>query len=69
MISTLRSVRIPHNTVLFDYVATLLFAIALSWWTKVPLVMMTIGLLVLGEILHYVFDIPTNTLRYLRVLS
>lgn len=69
MLSSLRSVKIPHNTVLFDYLSTILAAIGISWWTKMPLVILTVALFVLGEIMHYLFKIPTNTLRYLRVLN
>ena len=48
-----------------DYFLTLIGAILLSYLTRVPLVLSTIGLLILGVILHAAFGIPTNAVKYL----
>lgn len=62
----LRAYKLPGNTAAFDYVVTILAAIALTRTTGVPLVLTTVVLLVVGEIMHYAFGVPTNTLQYLR---
>ena len=64
----IRQYKIGGNTVLFDYVATIMGAIILSKYSEVPLVIVTIFVFILGEVLHYFFNVPTNTLRYLKVL-
>ena len=55
------------NAALVDYVLTILGAILLTYLTDIPLVLTTIGLLVLGIILHYLFGVNTNTLKYLDI--
>jgi len=56
------------DTAAADYLMSLggawLFAIA----TKMPLVLATILVLFIGEILHYIFCIPTQTLKYLQLI-
>lgn len=64
----LRAFKIANNTVLFDYVATILGSIIISKFTKVPLVMVTVLSFIIGEIFHYFLLIPTNSLRYLRLI-
>ena len=64
----IRQYKIGGNTVLFDYVATIMGAIILSKYSEVPLVIVTIFVFILGEVLHYISNVPTNTLRYLKVL-
>ena len=49
------------GTALFDYIGTILGAMLLSKVTGIPLVLTTIGLLVLGIILHMVFCLRTGT--------
>ena len=66
--NTIRSVKIPHNTVLFDYASTIIGSIIISYYTKIPLVIVTVCMFVLGEILHYIFNVKTNTLRYLKLM-
>ena len=46
---------------LFDYVATIIGAMVLSKVTGIPLVLTTIGLFVLGIILHMAFCLRTGT--------
>ena len=48
-----------------DYFLTLIGAFLLSYLTQIPLVLSTIGLLILGVILHILFGIPTNAVKYL----
>jgi hypothetical protein len=55
------------NTALVDYSLTILGAILLTYLTDIPLVITTIGLLVLGLILHYLFGVNTNSLKYLGI--
>lgn len=62
----------PHqyrflNTALVDYILTILGAILITYLTGIPLVLTTIGLLLLGIILHYLFGVNTNTLKYLGI--
>jgi hypothetical protein len=64
-----RSIKIPHNTVLFDYVMTILSAVLISYLTWIPLVLITVLLFCLGEIFHYFFGIRTNTLTYLGLVQ
>ena len=39
----------------------------LTYMTKIPLVLTTIGILILGIIMHYLFGVETNTLKYLGI--
>ena len=55
------------NTALVDYLLTILGAILLTYLTDIPLVLTTIGLLVLGLILHYLFGVNTSSLKYLGI--
>jgi hypothetical protein len=55
------------NTAIVDYVMTLLAAAIISSVTNVPLVLTTIGMLVLGMVLHMLFGVRTNTLVYLGI--
>jgi hypothetical protein len=53
------------GTAIFDYVATILGAMLLSKVTGIPLVLTTIGLFILGIILHMVFCLRTGTETWL----
>lgn len=68
LMKSIRQYKMGHNTVIFDYVSTIIGAMLLSKYSKVPLVVTTVVLLVLGEMLHYLFNVPTNTLRYFKLL-
>ena len=62
----------PHqyrflNTALVDYALTILGAILITYLTDIPLVLTTIGLFILGILLHYLFGVETNTLKYLGI--
>ena len=56
------------NTAIVDFVLTLLAAAIISSITNVPLVLMTVGLLVLGMVVHVLFGVRTNTLVYLGIV-
>lgn len=66
--NTIRSFKLVNNTVAFDYISTIIGALLLSKLSKVPLVLCTIILFVMGEVLHYFFNIKTNSLAYLGIL-
>ena len=55
------------DTALNDYIGTILLAIMQTFFTKIPLVLSTIMLFIVGEILHYLFGVETNTLKYLNI--
>lgn len=54
------------DTALIDYTLTIISAILISKLTKVPLVLTTILLFIFGELMHYMFCIPTRSLSYLQ---
>ena len=53
------------NTAIVDYAISIVFAILVSILTKIPLVLTTIFVLILGLILHVLFGINTNSVKYL----
>jgi hypothetical protein len=55
------------NAALVDYSLTILGAILITYLTDIPLVLTTIGLFILGILLHYLFGVETNTLKYLGI--
>ncbi len=61
----IRSYKLVNNTVAFDYIVTILGSLLFSKWTTIPLVLSTVLLFVVGEVLHYMFNVKTNTLTYL----
>lgn len=65
---TIRSFKLINNTVAFDYISTIIGSLIFSKLSKIPLVLSTIILFILGEILHYVFNVKTNSLTYLGLL-
>lgn len=52
------------DTAVVDYILTILLAFFLSYMTKLPLVITTILSFLLGIILHILFGVETNTLKY-----
>ena len=56
------------DVALVDYVLTILLAIFLSKLTKIPLVISTIIMFVLGIILHMLFGINTSAVNYLGIV-
>lgn len=65
---TIRSFKLVNNTVAFDYISTIIGSLLFSKLSKIPLVLSTIFLFVLGEVLHYILNVKTNSLTYLRLL-
>lgn len=55
------------NVAIVDFVLTILGAIILTYLTDIPLVLSVAGLLITGEIFHYLFGVNTNTLKYLNL--
>ena len=63
----LRSIQF-HKVALFDYVMTILCAFLITHFTDIPLTLVTICLLVLSIIFHFIFHINTVTNVYLKNL-
>ena len=64
--------RVPGtDTAFVDYVLTLIGAWLLTRVSKnkIPLVFATVLLFLVGEVLHYVFCVPTQTLKFLKGLK
>jgi len=53
------------GTAIVDYVLTIAGAFIITYYTDIPLVITTIGLLLLGIILHYLFGIRSQAIQYL----
>ena len=53
------------NAALFDYIGTIFLAIILSKFTKIPFVLSTILMFILGIILHVLFGVNTETVKFL----
>ena len=53
------------GTSLVDYVITLGIAFLVTYLTGVPLVLTTIGMLVLGIVAHMLFGVPTVSAHFL----
>jgi len=49
------------GTAIVDYLGSILIAMIITKFTKIPLVLTTIGVLVLGIILHLLFCLKTGT--------
>ena len=55
------------DTAILDYFIAIFFAMFVTYMTKIPLVLTTIGVLIFGIIMHYLFGVETNTLKYLGI--
>ena len=55
------------NLALVDYVLTILVAMLTTFLTQVPLVLTTIFWLILGIILHVLFGVPTDAVKFLNL--
>ena len=53
------------DTAIVDYIGSLVIAMIITKFTKVPLVITTIGVLLLGILLHYLFCSKTGTEMWL----
>ena len=56
------------DTALNDYIGTILIAILITFFSKIPLVLSTIISFISGEVLHYLFGVETNSLKYLKFI-
>jgi len=59
--------RFSEDTAIFDYGITIIGCLLLSHFTKIPLVLTTIVVLLLGILIHLLFGVETNTLKYLGI--
>ena len=55
------------DTALNDYIGTILIAILITFFSKIPLVLSTIISFIIGEVLHYLFGVETNSLKYFKI--
>jgi hypothetical protein len=54
------------SSAMYDYIGSILLALLLTLlYRQIPLVVSTILVLVLGEILHYLFGVQTQTMKFL----
>lgn len=56
-----------EGTSLVDYILSILGAIVLTYFTKIPLVLTTIVILLLGIIFHMLFGVQTQSLNYIGI--
>ena len=52
------------GTAIVDYLLTIAGAFLITYYTDIPLVITTIGLLLLGIVFHYLFGIKSHAIRY-----
>ena len=55
------------DTPMVDYILTILAACITTYLTKIPLVLTTIGWLILGIIVHILFGVQTPTVKFLGI--
>ena len=53
------------NTAIVDYILSLIGAVVITYFTSIPLVLTTIFILIIGIILHMLFGVETNTIKFL----
>ena len=56
------------NTAIVDYILTIGLSCFTTFLTNVPLVLTTIMWLIISIILHILFGVETNTLKYLGIV-
>jgi len=54
-----------RGTAIVDYFMTIVGAFLITYFTDIPLVITTIGLLIMGIILHWLFGINTEVLKFI----
>lgn len=59
------SYRMVGDTAAVDYFGTIGLAMLLTWATNIPLDLATIFMFVVSILLHALFCVPTNTIRWL----
>jgi hypothetical protein len=55
------------NTAIVDYILSILLAILIAFLTKIPLVLTTISVFILGILAHILFGIDTDVVRFLKL--
>lgn len=55
------------NTAIIDYVLTIFLAIVITTVTKIPLVLTTIVAFISSIVLHTLFGLETNSVKYLNL--
>ena len=53
------------GTAIVDYFLTIAGAFIITYFTDIPLVITTIGLFLIGIVLHYLFGIETLVLKFI----
>lgn len=53
------------GTSIVDYFLTIFGAFVITYFTNIPLVITTIGLFLIGIVLHYLFGIETQVLNFI----
>lgn len=53
------------GTPIMDYIFTIILAMILTWLTKIPLVLTTIGLFVFSIFIHMLFGVKTPVLEFM----
>ena len=54
------------DVAIIDYLMTIIASFMVSYVTKIPVVLSTIGMFIMGILLHLLFGLDTNTIKYLR---
>jgi hypothetical protein len=55
------------DTAIFDYIGAIFVAIFIAFFTNIPLVLTTIGSFSFAEVLHFLFGVETNTMKYFNI--
>jgi len=55
------------DTAIVDYMLTIVGACLTTHYTKIPLPLTTIVLFILSIVMHMLFGVETNTLKYLNI--
>ena len=55
-----------NGTSLVDYFMTIIGAFIITYYTKIPLVITTVVLFLLGILFHYMFCLPTQTIMFFK---
>ena len=54
------------DVAIIDYLMTIIASFMVSYVTKIPVVLSTIGMFIMGILLHLLFGLDTTTIKYLR---
>jgi len=55
------------DTAIFDYIGTIAIAMLITYFSGIPLVITTISAFIIGIILHILFGVSTNAVKYLNL--